>query len=76
VLAHGVATPWLFDGNANAATQRALQTSRHPEFLGTTAQFLALARNVPTNVQLSGFKFARDGATCSVFRIAGNFNRG
>jgi SAM-dependent MidA family methyltransferase len=62
-FATGVATtlmPELFDANADAGTRRALQTLLHPEFLGTTFQFLALTRNVPPNVRLSGFKFARD----------------
>ncbi len=49
-----------FDADADAGTRRALQTLLHPEFLGKTFQFLALARNVAPAFQLSGFKFARD----------------
>jgi hypothetical protein len=49
-----------FDGNADAGTRRALQTLLHPEFLGTTFQFLALTKGVASGVQLSGFNFARD----------------
>jgi SAM-dependent MidA family methyltransferase len=48
-----------FDANADAGTRRALQTLLHPEFLGTTFQFLALTKNVARDFQLSGFKFAR-----------------
>ena len=49
-----------FDGSADSKTRRALQTLLHPEFLGTTFQFLALTKGVAPGVQLSGFKFARD----------------
>ena len=49
-----------FETNADAGTRRALQTLLHPEFLGTTFQFLALTKNISAGVQLSGFKFARD----------------
>ena len=49
-----------FDGSADSKTRRALQTLLHPEFLGTTFQFLALAKGIPPGVPLSGFKFARD----------------
>jgi len=59
----GVATaliPKQFDADAEAKTRRALQTLLHPEFLGTIFQFLALTKNVPAGVPLSGFKFARD----------------
>jgi SAM-dependent MidA family methyltransferase len=62
-FATGVVTalmPEQFGGNAEAATRRALQTLLHPEFLGTTFQFLALTRDVTPGVPLSGFKFARD----------------
>jgi len=52
--------PGQFGENADPATRRALQTLLHPEFLGTTFQFLALTKNVPPSIQLSGFKFARD----------------
>jgi len=47
---------------ASTATEDgpALQTLIHPEFLGTRFQFLALARNFPSEVSLGGFKFARD----------------
>lgn len=51
--------PGQFDAGADAATRRALQTLLHPELLGTTFQFLALARNAPDR-PLSGFKFARN----------------
>lgn len=59
----GVATalmPDQFEAPANPATRRALQTLIHPEVLGTTFQFLALAKNAGSDVRLSGFKFARD----------------
>jgi SAM-dependent MidA family methyltransferase len=62
-FATGVVTSLLpeeFGENADAGTRRALQTLLHPEFLGTTFQFLALTKNLPPSVQLSGFKFARD----------------
>ena len=49
-----------FEGSADSKTRRALQTLLHPEFLGTTFQFLALTRNVTPEFQLGGFKFARD----------------
>jgi SAM-dependent MidA family methyltransferase len=49
-----------FDVNAKAGTRRALQTLLHPEFLGTTFQFLALSKDVGGGVPLSGFKFARN----------------
>jgi SAM-dependent MidA family methyltransferase len=48
-----------FDANATAKIRRALQTLLHPEFLGTTFQFLALTRNV-ADQQLGGFRFARE----------------
>ena len=47
-----------FGPQASPATRRALQTLLHPEFLGTTFQFLALSKNAPVE-QLSGFRFAR-----------------
>jgi SAM-dependent MidA family methyltransferase len=59
----GVATalvPEQFGANADAATRRALQTLLHPEILGTTFQFLALTKNVPSDSPLGGFKFARN----------------
>lgn len=62
-FATGVVTalmPEQFGATADAKTRRALQTLLHPEFLGTTFQFLSLTKNVPPGVQLSGFKFARD----------------
>jgi len=65
-FATGVVTalmPEEFEGNANAGTRRALQTLLHPEFLGTTFQFLALAKDVAPDVSLGGFKFARDPRT-------------
>lgn len=40
-------------------TRRALQTLLHPEFLGTTFQFLTLGKNAPAD-ELSGFRFARE----------------
>jgi SAM-dependent MidA family methyltransferase len=49
-----------FGATADPATRRALQTLLHPEILGTTFQFLALTKNAPASVPLSGFKFARD----------------
>lgn len=52
-------TPEQFDASADAGNRRALQTLLHPELLGTTFQFLALARNAP-DFRLSGFKFARE----------------
>jgi SAM-dependent MidA family methyltransferase len=52
--------PEQFGAEADARTRRALQTLLHPEILGTTFQFLALTKNVPPGVRLSGFKFARD----------------
>jgi hypothetical protein len=48
-----------FGPHAAPATRRALQTLLHPEFLGTTFQFLALSKNAPAS-QLSGFRFTRD----------------
>ena len=62
-FATGLVTALLaeeFGPNANSATRRALQTLLHPEFLGTTFQFLALIKGVVPDVPLSGFKFARD----------------
>ncbi|HWN94755.1 MAG TPA: SAM-dependent methyltransferase, partial [Methylomirabilota bacterium] len=62
-FATGVVTELMteqFGGNAGAATRRALQTLLHPEFLGTTFQFLLLTKGVALSVPLSGFKFARD----------------
>jgi SAM-dependent MidA family methyltransferase len=49
-----------FNVNAKAGTRRTLQTLLHPEFLGTTFQFLVLTRNVAPGFRLSGFQFARD----------------
>jgi SAM-dependent MidA family methyltransferase len=49
-----------FFEKADAKTKRALQTLLHPEMLGRRFQVLALARNVHTTIDLSGFKFARD----------------
>jgi len=48
-----------FSGETDPQTRRALQTLLHPELLGTSFQFLALAENAP-GVSLSGFSFARD----------------
>jgi len=62
-FATGVVTALMqdqFGENADPATRRALQTLLHPEFLGTTFQFLALTKNAPASTPLSGFKFARD----------------
>jgi SAM-dependent MidA family methyltransferase len=50
--------PNEFGPQSSPATRRALQTLLHPEFLGTTFQFLGLSRNAPGG-QLSGFRFAR-----------------
>jgi SAM-dependent MidA family methyltransferase len=44
-------------------TGRALQTLIHPELLGTKFQFLGLTKNLPANVSLSGFRFARDAVS-------------
>jgi SAM-dependent MidA family methyltransferase len=49
-----------FSVNPEAESRRALQTLLHPEFLGTTFQFLALTKDVAAGVPLSGFKFARN----------------
>ena len=43
----------------NASERRGLQTLLHPEFLGTTFQFLALKKNVESTSPLMGFKYAR-----------------
>jgi len=62
-FATGVVTalmPEQFGADAHASDRRALQTLLHPEILGTTFQFLGLTKNVPPDIQLSGFKFARD----------------
>jgi SAM-dependent MidA family methyltransferase len=62
-FATGVVTALMaeeFERGADAGTRRGLQTLLHPEFLGTTFQFLALTRDVTPCVPLSGFKFARD----------------
>jgi SAM-dependent MidA family methyltransferase len=62
-FATGIVTALMaeqFGGNADASTRRALQTLLHPEFLGTTFQFLALTKDIAPGVPLSGFKFARD----------------
>jgi len=42
-----------------ASERRGLQTLLHPEFLGTTFQFLALRKNVESMSPLMGFKYAR-----------------
>jgi SAM-dependent MidA family methyltransferase len=47
-----------FGPRSSPAMRRALQTLLHPEFLGTTFQFLALSKNAPVE-QLSGFRFAQ-----------------
>jgi SAM-dependent MidA family methyltransferase len=39
---------------------RALQTLIHPELLGTKFQFLGLGKDLPEEVSLGGFLFARD----------------
>jgi SAM-dependent MidA family methyltransferase len=44
---------------SNASERRGLQTLIHPEFLGTTFQFLALRKNVESMIPLMGFKYAR-----------------
>lgn len=51
-------TPGEF-GKSDAGTRRALQTLLHPELLGASFQFLALGKNVPSDLP-SGFTFARD----------------
>ncbi len=43
----------------DAKRRRALQTLLHPNFLGITFQFLALARNMIPDSALSGFQFVR-----------------
>jgi SAM-dependent MidA family methyltransferase len=65
-FATGVVTelmPEQFGANADAKTRGSLQTLLHPEFLGTTFQFLGLTKNVASGAPLSGFKFARDPRT-------------
>ncbi|MEN3370824.1 MAG: hypothetical protein V7609_2967 [Verrucomicrobiota bacterium] len=54
----GELMPEEFGPQASPATRRALQTLLHPEFLGTTFQFLGLSRNAPGD-KLSGFRFAQ-----------------
>jgi SAM-dependent MidA family methyltransferase len=49
-----------FEGKTAPAKRRALQTLLNPDFLGVSFQYLALARNIAPEVQLSGFRFARD----------------
>jgi SAM-dependent MidA family methyltransferase len=49
-----------FEEKTAPATRRALQTLLHPDFLGVSFQYLGLARNIAPEVQLSGFRFARD----------------
>ena len=49
-----------FAGENDPRDRRALQTLLHPEFLGRTFQFLALAKNIPPDGQLSGLGFARN----------------
>jgi SAM-dependent MidA family methyltransferase len=57
----GIVTALMWvDVNAEATSRRALQTLLHPEFLGTTFQFLALTKGVAPDMPLSGFNFARD----------------
>lgn len=52
--------PGEFDAPADAKTRRAMQTLLHPELLGRTFQFLALAKGIAPSPQSGGFKFARD----------------
>ena len=59
-----------FEGTANAATRRALQTLLHPEFLGTTFQFLALTKGVAPSVSLSAFNSRETRAEHSAFDCA------
>ena len=49
-----------FENVEEPASRRALQTLLHPELLGKTFQFLALTKDVASEIQISGFKFARD----------------
>ena len=55
-----ISNPAAGDASAIARHSRALQTLLHPEFLGTTFQFLALSRDVDGGSDLMGFKFARN----------------
>ena len=62
-FATGIVTALMaeqFGANTDAATRRALQTLLHPEFLGTTFQFLGLTKDIAPGVPMSGFNFARD----------------
>jgi SAM-dependent MidA family methyltransferase len=45
---------------ADSKSRRALQTLLHPELLGRTFQVLTLAKDVPADQSLSGFRFMRD----------------
>jgi SAM-dependent MidA family methyltransferase len=54
-LAQGTVTP-----EPHLATRGALQTLFHPDFLGTTFQFLGLTKDVGPEIVLSGFRFGRD----------------
>jgi SAM-dependent MidA family methyltransferase len=49
--------------NADAKTQRALQTLLHPGFLGMKFQFLVLAKGIDEDIRLSGLQFGRDART-------------
>lgn len=59
----GIATNLMqdeFSESSVAGNRRAMQTLLHPGLLGMTFQFLALAKGIPHEPNLSGFKFARD----------------
>jgi SAM-dependent MidA family methyltransferase len=49
-----------FAPESDLTTRGALQTLFHPDFLGTTFQFLGLTKNVDPEIVLSGFRFGRD----------------
>jgi SAM-dependent MidA family methyltransferase len=52
-------TDWGQSPLPSPKERRGLQTLLHPEFLGTTFQFLALRKNVESMIPLMGFKYAR-----------------
>ncbi len=49
-----------FSESSATPERRALQTLLHPNLLGMTFQFLALAKDIPPGTQLGGFTFARN----------------
>ena len=48
-----------FAEGANMAEIRAFQTLMHPQFMGASFKVLALAKGVPLEPKLSGFRYAR-----------------